>query len=103
MMEENKIEMEMPKEIITFDEELIPAVYGVNGEYGLDEEEFSKGVKDASSYIGQFSALINSGIDSETAIVIMLWIREDKLNKDNIDMQINLSKIESVKIKREIL
>lgn len=65
--------------------------------------EFDKGVLEASQYIGQFAALVNSGLDSDTAIVIMSWIREDKLNKDNINCQVELAKQESIKIKRESL
>ena len=68
-----------------------------------NEKEFGKGVFEASKYIGQFSALINAGMDSDTAIVVMSWIREDKLNKDNINGQIELAKQESIKIKRESL
>lgn len=66
-------------------------------------EEFDKGVLEASQYIGQFTTLINSGLDSDTAILIMSWIREDKLNKDNIKCQIEMAKQESIKIKRESL
>lgn len=66
-------------------------------------EEFDKGVLEASQYIGQFSTLINSGLDSDTAILIMSWIREDKLNKDNNKCQVELAKQESIKIKRESL
>lgn len=67
------------------------------------QSEFDKGVYEASKYIGQFAALINSGMDSDSAIVCMSWIREDKLNQSNIDGQIELAKQESIKIKRESL
>lgn len=66
-------------------------------------KEFDQGVFEASVYIGQFAALINSGMDSDTAIVVMSWIREDKLNKDNITMQVEIAKQEGIKAKREAI
>lgn len=68
-----------------------------------DSEEFAQGVIEASKYIGQFLSMINAGMDNETAIVVMSWLREDKLNRDNINGQIELAKQESIKIKRESL
>ena len=64
---------------------------------------YENGVKEASQYIGQFHALINSGMDSDTAILIMSWIREGKLNDDNNKTQVELAKQESIKIKKEML
>ena len=91
---------EMQPDGIGFDIETISSFAGVTEP---DGSEFDKGVFEASQYIGQFSALINAGMDSDTAIVVMSWIREDKLNKDNINGQIELAKQESIKIKRESL
>ena len=67
------------------------------------ETEYDEGVKEASIYIGQFHALINAGMSSDYAITVMSWIREDKLNKETINMQLELAKQESLKVKRETL
>lgn len=85
---------------ITFDINVIASMEEISQPV---ESEFNKGVFDASQYIGQFSALINAGLDSDAAIVFMSWIREDKLNKDNINGQIELAKYEGIKLKRESL
>lgn len=87
-------------EKITFDIDVIASMEEISQPV---EVEFDKGVFDASQYVGQFATLINSGIDSDTAIVIMSWIREDKLNKDNINMQLEMAKIENIKMKKEML
>lgn len=66
-------------------------------------KEYDEGVKEASIYIGQFHALINAGMSSDYAITVMSWIREDKLSKEAIDMQLEVAKQETFKVKREIL
>ena len=66
-------------------------------------KEYDEGVKDASIYIGQFHALINAGMSSDYAITVMSWIREDKLSKEAIDMQLEVAKQETFKVKRETL
>ena len=67
------------------------------------EKEYDEGVKEASIYIGQFHALINAGMSSDYAITVMSWIREDKLSKKAIDMQLEVAKQETFKVKRETL
>ena len=67
------------------------------------EKEYDEGVKEASIYIGQFHALINAGMSSDYAITVMSWIREDKLSKEAIDMQLEVAKQETFKVKRETL
>lgn len=96
-------ENNVQEEIIPFDYELIPIVNGVTKEYKLDEVAFEEGVKEASKYLGQFSALIGNGLSSEFATIVMNWIHDDKITKDSIEMQIELAKQESIKIKRESL
>ena len=66
-------------------------------------KEYDEGVKEASIYIGQFHALINAGMSSDYAITVMSWIREDKLSKEAIDMQLEVAKQETFKVKRETL
>ena len=66
-------------------------------------KEYDEGVKEASVYIGQFHALINAGMSSDYAITVMSWIREDKLSKEAIDMQLEVAKQETFKVKRETL
>lgn len=88
------------EDIITFDANIIAA----HEEFSqTDEEEYNLGVKDASRYVGQFHTLINAGINSDTAIVVMSWIREEKLNKDNLSTQLEMAKIADIKIKHETL
>ena len=113
-MEENKmiVDEEMLQEALQqYEEEIaedgIPfcenIIYSHEQVSNPNAEEYDKGVKEASVYIGQFHALINAGMSSDYAITVMSWIREDKLNKDAIDMQLEVAKQESFKVKREIL
>ena len=88
-------------------EDIIPFSVDVVGSYEefshSNDEEYDKGVKEASVYVGQFHTLINAGMSSELATVVMSWIREDKLNKEAIDMQLEVAKQEALKVKRETL
>lgn len=107
-MEENKvITEETVQELDGVIEDIIPFNSDIVTTYEefscLNDEEYDKGVKEASVYVGQFHALINAGMSSELATVVMSWIREDKLNKDNIAMQLEIAKQENIKAKKEIL
>ena len=42
-------------------------------------------------------------MSSDYAITVMSWIREDKLSKEAIDMQLEVAKQETFKVKRETL
>ena len=94
------VEDEQVQDIISFDIDVIAA----HEEFSqFDKKEYDLGVKEASKYIGQFHSLINAGLNSETALVVMSWIREEKLNKDNIKASVEIESIRDIKLKHEVL
>lgn len=96
----DEVEEEQGDDVITFDVDLIAA----HEEYSQpDTEEYDLGVAEASRYVGQFHSLINAGLNSESAIVIMSWIREAKLNKEALDSQVEMARIADIKMKHESL
>lgn len=96
----NKTMNEAVEDIIPFDSDIVESYETFSCS---NNEEYDNGVKEASVYIGQFHALINAGMSSKLATVVMSWIREDKLNKDNIAMQLEIAKQENIRAKKEIL
>lgn len=98
MGEESKETVEECANIIDFDMGAILAArkYSIS-----DKVEFDKGVKDVSRYIGQFSALINAGINSDTATVVMSWLHENEALKINNDAQVEISKNQNDSINKQ--
>ena len=87
-----------PTQSITFDLDVITSMEEFSQPI---PEEFDKGVADVSRYVGQFTTLINSGIDSDTATLIMSWIREERMVTDNNKAQVDIVKNQKVAIDKE--
>ena len=91
-------EEDTPAQSITFDLDIISSMEEFSQ---ANEEEYDKGVMDVSRYVGQFHALINSGLDSDTATLIMSWIREERMVADNNKAQVDIVKNQKVAIDKE--
>lgn len=95
MLEQLQGEEQQPTGLeIGYDLELINNVMLEN----LDCDAYNKGIDEVSGYIGQFHALISNGMSSEMAMVVMSWVREEKLNTENGELTLQVAKIRSDEI-----
>lgn len=80
-----------------------PVIFAYEGDCTPNEEEYDNGVKVASRYLGMIHTLLNGGMGSKDAMVILNMIHENKMLELNNKTQLELARLENVKIKKSVL
>lgn len=80
-----------------------PVIFAYEGDCTPNEEEYDKGVKVASRYLGMIHTLLNGGMGSKDAMVILNMIHENTMLELNNKTQLELARLENVKIKKSVL
>ena len=78
-------------------------IFAYEGDSTPNEEEYDKGVKVASRYLGMIHTLLNGGMGSKDAMVILNMIHENTMLELNNKTQLELARLENVKIKKSVL
>jgi Type II secretory pathway, component PulF len=72
-----------------------------------DKDDFIKGLKDISFICGQLTGLLNTGITKEDAVTILVnrdnILHAQKLQKMINENNIEVSKIQTIKIEQQVL
>lgn len=80
-----------------------PVIFAYEGDCTPNEEEYDNGVKVASRYLGMIHTLLNGGMGSKDAMVILNMIHENTMLELNNKTQLELARLENVKIKKSVL
>ena len=78
-------------------------IFAYEGDSTPNEEEYDKGVKVASRYLGMIHTLLNGGMGSKDAMVILNMIHENTMLELNNKTQLELARLENIKIKKSVL
>ena len=78
-------------------------IFAYEGDSTPNAEEYDNGVKVASRYLGMIHTLLNGGMGSKDAIVILNMIHENTMLELNNKTQLELARLENVKIKKSVL
>lgn len=80
-----------------------PVIFAYEGDCTPNEEEYDNGVKVASRYLGMIHTLLNGGMGSKDAMLILNMIHENTMLELNNKTQLELARLENVKIKKSVL
>lgn len=80
-----------------------PVIFAYEGDCTPNEEEYDNGVKVASRYLGMIHTLLNGGMGSKDAMVILNMIHENTMLELNNKTQLELARLENIKIKKSVL
>jgi hypothetical protein len=80
-----------------------PVIFAYEGDCTPNEEEYDKGVKVASRYLGMIHTLLNGGMGSKDTMVILNMIHENTMLELNNKTQLELARLENIKIKKSVL
>lgn len=80
-----------------------PVIFAYEGDCTPNEEEYDKGVKVASRYLGMIHTLLNGGMGSKDAMVILNMIHENTMLELNNKTQLELARLDNIKIKKSVL
>ena len=78
-------------------------IFAYEGDSTPNEEEYDKGVKVASRYLGMIHTLLNGGMGSKDAMVILNMIHENTMLELNNKTQLELARLDNIKIKKSVL
>lgn len=78
-------------------------IFAYEGDSTPNAEEYDNGVKVASRYLGMIHTLLNGGMGSKDAMVILNMIHENTMLELNNKTQLELARLENVKIKKSVL
>ena len=78
-------------------------IFAYEGDSTPNAEEYDNGVKVASRYLGMIHTLLNGGMGSKDAMVILNMIHENTMIELNNKTQLELARLENVKIKKSVL
>ena len=78
-------------------------IFAYEGDSTPNAEEYDNGVKVASRYLGMIHTLLNGGMGSKDAMVILNMIHENTILELNNKTQLELARLENVKIKKSVL
>lgn len=78
-------------------------IFAYEGDSTPNEEEYDNGVKVASRYLGMIHTLLNGGMGSKDAMVILNMIHENTMLELNNKTQLELARLENIKIKKSVL
>lgn len=78
-------------------------IFAYEGDCTPNEEEYDNGVKVASRYLGMIHTLLNGGMGSKDAMVILNMIHENTMLELNNKTQLELARLENIKIKKSVL
>lgn len=80
-----------------------PVIFAYEGDCTPNEEEYDNGVKVASRYLGMIHTLLNGGMGSKDAMVILNMIHENTMLELNNKTQLELARLDNIKIKKSVL
>ena len=80
-----------------------PVIFAYEGDCTPNEEEYENGVKVASRYLGMIHTLLNGGMGSKDAMVILNMIHENTMLELNNKTQLELARLDNIKIKKSVL
>lgn len=78
-------------------------IFAYEGDSTPNAEEYDKGVKVASRYLGMIHTLLNGGMGSKDAMVILNMIHENTMLELNNKTQLELARLDNIKIKKSVL
>lgn len=80
-----------------------PVIFAYEGDCTPNAEEYDNGVKVASRYLGMIHTLLNGGMSSKDAMLILNMIHENTMLELNNKTQLELARLDNIKIKKSVL